>query len=113
MTTTAFPNVTLTTAANVYFDGKCVSHSFTLADGTKKSVGVVLPSTLTFNTGAPEIMETVAGRCSIKLKGETDAEVDDAAEQQQAPVGALAVGRDGLDGLTEAGRQHCAQRSHG
>ena len=39
MTTTTLPNVTLTTQANVYFDGKCVSHSFTLADGTKKSVG--------------------------------------------------------------------------
>ena len=69
MTTTSFPNVTLTTAANVYFDGKCVSHSFTLADGTKKSVGVVLPSTLTFNTGAPEIMECVGGSCDYKLAG--------------------------------------------
>ncbi|RZI63858.1 MAG: DUF1255 family protein, partial [Variovorax sp.] len=26
------------TKANVYFDGKCVSHNLTLADGTKKSV---------------------------------------------------------------------------
>jgi uncharacterized protein YaiE (UPF0345 family) len=60
------------TQANVYFDGKCVSHTVTLADGTRKSVGVILPAVLTFNTGAPEIMETVAGRCSIKLKGETE-----------------------------------------
>lgn len=37
--------------ANVYFDGKCVSHSLMLADGRKASVGVVLPATLTFNTG--------------------------------------------------------------
>jgi uncharacterized protein YaiE (UPF0345 family) len=55
--------------ANVYFDGKCVSHSFALADGSKKSVGVVLPAELTFNTGAPEIMECVAGRCEYKLAG--------------------------------------------
>jgi uncharacterized protein YaiE (UPF0345 family) len=68
MTTATFSNVVLTTKANVYFDGKCVSHSFTLADGTKKSVGVVLPSTLTFNTGAAEIMECVAGSCEYKLK---------------------------------------------
>lgn len=60
------------TQANVYFDGKCVSHTVTLADGTRKSVGVILPSTLTFNTGAPEVMETVAGRCSVKLKGASD-----------------------------------------
>ncbi len=60
---------TINTRANVYFDGKCVSHGITLADGTKKSVGVILPATLTFNTGAPEVMETVAGSCSIKLAG--------------------------------------------
>ena len=69
MTTTTLPNVTLTTQANVYFDGKCVSHGFTLADGTKKSVGVVLPATLTFNTGAAEIMECVGGGCEYKLAG--------------------------------------------
>ena len=69
MTTATLPNVTLTTQANVYFDGKCVSHSFTLADGTRKSVGVVLPATLTFNTGAAEIMECVGGGCEYKLAG--------------------------------------------
>jgi purine/pyrimidine-nucleoside phosphorylase len=69
MTTELITNVALTTKANVYFDGKCVSHSFTLADGTKKSVGVVLASTLTFGTGAPEIMECVAGSCQYKLAG--------------------------------------------
>ena len=69
MTTATLPNVTLTTQANVYFDGKCVSHSYTLADGTKKSVGVVLPATLTFNTGAAEIMECVGGGCEYKLAG--------------------------------------------
>lgn len=69
MTTTQFDGVSVNTQANVYFDGKCVSHGITLADGTKKSVGVVLPATLTFNTGAPEIMECVAGSCEYKLAG--------------------------------------------
>ncbi len=59
----------IATRANVYFDGKCVSHSITLPDGTKKSVGVILPSRLTFNTGAPEVMELVAGVCRVKLSG--------------------------------------------
>ena len=72
MTTETIAGVSLTTKANVYFDGKCVSHSFTLADGTKKSVGVILPATLTFNTGAPEIMECVAGACEYKLAGSND-----------------------------------------
>lgn len=64
-------NASINAQANVYFEGKCVSHSIELPDGTKKSVGVILPATLTFNTGAPEIMETVAGACSIKLAGQS------------------------------------------
>ena len=69
MTTTHLDGVSVTTTASVYFDGKCISHGITLADGTKKSVGVVLPATLTFTTGAPEIMECVAGSCEYKLPG--------------------------------------------
>ena len=68
-TTTHIDGVSVTTQASVYFDGKCVSHAITLPDGTKKSVGVVLPATLTFGTGAPEVMECVAGSCDYKLAG--------------------------------------------
>ena len=62
-------DVSVVKKANVYFDGKCVSHTVQLADGTRKSVGVILPSTLTFKTGAAEIMETVAGACRYRLAG--------------------------------------------
>ena len=78
MTTSSIAGVSVTTQANVYFDGKCVSHGITFPDGTKKSVGVVLPAELTFSTGAPEIMECVAGSCEYKLDG-TDAWVKSAA----------------------------------
>jgi purine/pyrimidine-nucleoside phosphorylase len=71
MNMSQFDNTSVVKKANVYFDGKCVSHTVQLADGTRKSVGVILPSTLTFNTGAPEIMETVAGSCRVRLAGET------------------------------------------
>ncbi|MBI5276608.1 MAG: pyrimidine/purine nucleoside phosphorylase [Burkholderiales bacterium] len=81
MTTEKIDGVAVTTRANVYFDGKCVSHSITLADGTKKSVGVILPATLTFNTGTPEIMECVAGACEYKLAG-SDQWVRSAAGEQ-------------------------------
>ena len=62
-------NVTLSKKSNVYFDGKCVSHTAVLADGSKKTVGVIFPSTLTFNTGAPETMEIVGGKCRVRLAG--------------------------------------------
>jgi uncharacterized protein YaiE (UPF0345 family) len=84
MTTTSLAG-SVATQANVYFDGKCVSHTVTLADGTRKSVGVILPASLTFNTGAPEIMETVAGRCSILLKGETEWKSYGAGESYNVP----------------------------
>ena len=65
-------NAAVSTRANVYFDGKCVSHTVQLADGTKKTVGVILPASLTFNTGAPEIMEGVGGSCRVRLKGDSE-----------------------------------------
>jgi len=77
--------VAVSTKANVYFDGKCVSHGLTLADGTKKSVGVILPATLTFNTGAPEIMEGTSGRCEYLLSGSTEWVASGAGEQFSVP----------------------------
>jgi purine/pyrimidine-nucleoside phosphorylase len=69
MTTEKIDGIAVTTKANVYFDGKCVSHGITYPDGTKKSVGVILPATLTFSTGAAEVMECVSGACEYKLAG--------------------------------------------
>ena len=67
-----FDNVSVVKQANVYFAGKCVSHTVILADGARKTVGVILPSTLTFNSGAPEVMEGVGGSCRVRLKGENE-----------------------------------------
>jgi uncharacterized protein YaiE (UPF0345 family) len=64
--------VSVVKKSNIYFDGKCVSHNIIFADGTRKSVGVIFPSSLTFNTGAPEIMEIVGGVCKVRLAGATE-----------------------------------------
>ena len=85
MSTTQIDGVSVNTQASVYFDGKCVSHGITFADGTKKSVGVVLPSTLTFGTGAPEIMECVAGSCEWRMVGETGWKQSKAGEKFSVP----------------------------
>ncbi len=65
-----FDNVSVIKKANIYFDGKCVSHTVLLADGTRKSVGVILPATLTFTTSGPEVMELLGGRARVRLAGE-------------------------------------------
>ena len=65
-----FDNVSVKKKANVYFDGKCVSHTVMFPNGTRCTVGVIFPSTLTFNTVAPELMEINAGACRVRLNGE-------------------------------------------
>ena len=65
-------NVSIIKKANVYFDGKCVSHSIVTADGSRKTVGVIFASSLTFNTGAPEVMEIVSGKCRVRLAGASE-----------------------------------------
>ena len=62
-----FDNVSVVKKSNVFFDGKCVSHSVLFKDGTRKTVGVILPSTLTFNVGVPEVMEITSGSCRVKI----------------------------------------------
>lgn len=64
-----YENVTFDPRANIYFDGACVSHTFHLADGTRKSAGVIFASSLAFTTDAPEVMELNAGRCRVRLAG--------------------------------------------
>ena len=83
MTTEKIDGATVTTQASVYFDGKCVSHTLTFPDGSKKSVGVVLPATLTFGTAAPEIMECVGGSCEYRLAGSTEWQRSSAGERFQ------------------------------
>lgn len=66
-----FDQVSVVCKANVYFDGKVVSHTVLFAGGVKKTVGLIYPGTFTFNTGAPEKMEIIAGACRVRLKGQT------------------------------------------
>jgi purine/pyrimidine-nucleoside phosphorylase len=63
-------SVTAVTKANVYFDGKVVSHSLILHDGSKKTLGLIYPGKYHFNTDKPERMEIVAGECAVKLDGQ-------------------------------------------
>lgn len=65
-----FDNVSVKKKANVYFDGKCVSHTVLMPNGTRSTVGVIFPSLLTFNTTSPELMEINLGECKVRLKGE-------------------------------------------
>ncbi|MDH4475778.1 MAG: pyrimidine/purine nucleoside phosphorylase [Verrucomicrobiaceae bacterium] len=64
-----FSNVTAVAKANVYFDGKVVSHSILFGDGSKKTLGLIYPGSYHFGTDKAELMEIVAGGCVVKLDG--------------------------------------------
>ncbi|MHB0920416.1 MAG: pyrimidine/purine nucleoside phosphorylase [Thiomonas delicata] len=68
--TVKFDNVSVTSPANIYFDGKCVSHSIVTAHGNRKTLGVIFSGPLTFTTKDPEQMDIVRGRCRVLLPGE-------------------------------------------
>jgi uncharacterized protein YaiE (UPF0345 family) len=65
-----FKNVTVTREANVYFDGKVTSRTVMFEDGSKKTLGIMLPGEYEFGTDARELMEIVAGDLEIQLPGE-------------------------------------------
>ena len=68
----AFTGVEVLTKANVYFDGKVVSHTVRFADGTRKTLGLIYPGSYHFGTDAPERMQIVAGACRVRIDGETE-----------------------------------------
>lgn len=67
-----FDEVSVVKKANVYFDGKCVSHTVLFPDGQRKTLGVIFPSTLSFQTASPEVMEITGGECRVRLAGESE-----------------------------------------
>jgi len=75
-----FKNVTARALANIYFDGKVISHGVTLEDGSVKTFGVIFPGSYHFGTEAAERMEIIAGECEVTLDGETERNVYKAGE---------------------------------
>jgi purine/pyrimidine-nucleoside phosphorylase len=69
---TKIENVNVVLKANIYFEGKVVSHAVEFKDGSKKTIGIIYPGTYNFGTKAPERMELIAGACRVRLKGAAD-----------------------------------------
>ncbi len=66
-----FRCVTVVKKANVYFDGKVTSRTIIFPDGSKKTLGIMLPGEYEFSTGAKELMEILSGELDVLLPGET------------------------------------------
>ncbi len=66
---TTFENVTVVKKANVYFEGRVTSRTIRFADGSRKSLGVMLPGEYEFGTAEKEIMEILSGELDVMLPG--------------------------------------------
>jgi uncharacterized protein YaiE (UPF0345 family) len=65
----SFTNVTVDAKANIYFDGRVISHTVHFPDAGKKTLGLIYPGEYHFGTAAAERMEIIAGSCTVILDG--------------------------------------------
>jgi hypothetical protein len=87
----------VSTKANVYFDGKVVSHTVRFSDGSKKTLGLIYPGSYYFGTEAPELMQISAGACRVRVKGEAEFKNYEAGSAFRVPASS------GFDIAVEAG----------
>ncbi len=60
-----FKDVTIIKKANIYFDGKVTSRTVVFLDGSRKTLGIMLPGKYEFNTDDKEIMEIISGDLEV------------------------------------------------
>lgn len=66
-----FENVRAIAKANVYYDGKVLSHTIYLPDGERKTFGITFPGEYEFGTAAAEVMDVVSGSLHVMLPGKS------------------------------------------
>ncbi len=66
-----FKNVTIVKKANVYFDGAVTSRTVLFEDGTKKTLGIMMPGEYEFGTEKKEVMEILGGEMDVLLPNST------------------------------------------
>lgn len=67
-----FENVSIVKKANIYFEGKVTSRTVILANGEKKTLGIMMPGEYEFGTEKKELMEILAGKLTVKLPGQSE-----------------------------------------
>lgn len=81
-----FKNVTVVKKANVYFDGKVTSRTIVFSDGSRKTLGIMLPGDYEFSTGDKEIMEILAGDLEVLLPGSKEWKTIKGGETFEVPA---------------------------
>jgi purine/pyrimidine-nucleoside phosphorylase len=81
-----FQNVTADAKANIYFDGKVVSHKITLEDQTTKTLGLIFPGEYHFGTAQAERMDITDGECTVTLDGTDESSTYNADQHFDVPA---------------------------
>lgn len=81
-----FENVTVIKKANVYFDGKVTSRTVLFADGSKKTLGLMMPGEYEFGTEKKEIMEILAGKLDVLLPGKNEWQTFSGGDSFEVPA---------------------------
>lgn len=82
-----FDSVSITKKASVHYKGHSVSHLIQLDDGTRKTLGVILPTDkpLIFKTHVPERIEIISGKCRVQIGDEPEAKIYSSGESFYVP----------------------------
>jgi len=81
-----FKNVSVVKKANIYFNGGVTSRTVIFQDGSKKTLGVMLPGEYEFNTSDREVMDIYSGEMDVLLPGEQDWKTIKSGESFQVPA---------------------------
>jgi hypothetical protein len=69
MRSDTFENVSLKKRANIYYDGEVSSRTILFPDGSRKTLGIMLPGEYEFKTQSEEQIDLLQGSASFKLPG--------------------------------------------
>ncbi len=67
-----YKDVNVDKIANIYFEGNVISRNIFLKDGSRKTLGVMLPGNYEFSTETRELMEIISGKLNLKLQNDED-----------------------------------------
>lgn len=81
-----FINVNVVKQANIYFDGKVTSRVINFSDGSRKTLGIMMPGDYEFGTAEKEIMEIIAGELEVLLPGEEHWKTIKGGEEFEVPA---------------------------
>ena len=67
-----YENVHVDKLANIYFNGNVISRNIFLKDGSRKTLGVMLPGEYEFTTEVRELMEITSGKLNLKIQNDIE-----------------------------------------